>query len=1109
MNLLVHGRLFIQSALAKKLVMMKLTFAFICFFTLHGFSSGFAQRISLSGEYTLEKAFSQVEKQSGYSFFYNYDLVQKAKAVRVNLKNASLEEALTTLLSDQPFTYSIQNKIIVLRQKNIQAENRATTSSVPVPPVDIRGKITSDEGEALGGAVVNLKGTGKTAVTNDKGEFTLTVDPAEAALGTLVVTYSGYLRREIKIGNRKELQISLEKNVQEMKSVVVTNAYSRPKRKEEVVGSISTVTAKELQTQRPIESFDKMLEGLAAGVQVQTNTELGTPVRINIRGQNALTPLATRNQTQLTTSAQPLFIVDGVPVIEQRRGDEPIAFINREQLLNPLAGINPTDIESISILKDAAATSIYGANASNGVVIITTKKGRAGKTRINVGYSYGWSQPINQVKWLSGKQYHDLVKELYINMGRDPFAAELLAGPSDINTNWFGLTNRYGNYHNIDFDMSGGSEGTQFRLSGQFQDQQSIQKGNDYKRASFNLRLDQVLTPKLNMTASLSPSFIQKNGLNVYSNVPIVPNVPAYNADGSYYQLSALLVPNPLAVLEQNVDFHSGGTLNGSLRLNLQATKHLTLSTNFGISGLLNKQNLFFSGKNATGATRDGFAEIYDRINFGWVSFSQAQWRQRIKDKHGIDITAGFEAQSQNTKLLRGTGSGFTYYRLNELSNARNNEAASSRQTSSSYSVYGQASYDFNQKYFINISGRYDAASIFGPDFNATVNSAIGAGWNISQEKLLANASFVDLLRLRVSYGSTGNSRIGSYQAKGIYTFSDAGYNGYTSASPSSAPNPDLGWEKGYKFNAGVDFNFLKRFNLTFDVYNNITDDGISSIRIPVVNGFTTTLANIAKMRNRGFDVSLSAQVLNKRVTWTSTLNAGYNKNIILAVKNNEALYSSNDLASALREGYSTSAIWGFKYAGVDPQTGEPLYVNNKGATVPILQLDRSILNSYIIGDRLPKLQGGFINAFSYRGISLNIVLTYSFGAKDLIDYNLEANGNNLTNRNGSVNLLDRWQKPGDIATIPKLRQLPLPVVNSTQYVYDASFIKINNVSVTYLVPSIKKLNGLRTTVFVNATNLAYWYKQGSPAGRNGYREYRFGTFPEAQTFSWGARFNF
>ena len=1085
---------------------MKLFIAFLLCFSLQGFTKGVAQRISLSGEYSLERAFGQIEKQSGYSFFYDYDLLQNAKGVRVNFKNVSLDEALSTLLANQPFSYTIQNKIIVLRQKNNPAEGRPTSSAVKVPPVEIRGKVTSDDGEVLGGAVVNLKGTGKTAVTNERGEFTLTVDPAEAALGTLIVTYSGYLRSEIKISNRRELQISLEKNVQEMKNVVVTSSYTRPKRKEEVVGSISTITAKELQVQRPIESFDKMMEGLAAGVQVQTNTELGTPVKINIRGQNSLTNLFSSRVA--STSSQPLFVVDGVPVVEQRRGDEPIAFINNEQLLNPLAGINPADIESISVLKDAAATSIYGANASNGVIIITTKRGRAGKTRMNVGYSYGWSGPINQIRWLTGSEYRELVKELYINTGRDPYTAELLAGPSDINTNWFGLTNRYGNYHNVDFDLSGGNDLTQFRLSGVFQKQQSIQKGNDYQKISFNLRLDQALTKKLSLTANLAPTFVQKNALNIYSNVPIIPNVPAYNADGSFYQLSGLLVPNPLAILAQNVDFHSGGTLNGSLRLGMQVTKELQLSSTFGISGLINKENIFQSGKNATAATKGGFAEIYDRTNFNWVSFSQAVWRQRFNDKHGMDVTAGFEAQSQSTKLLRGEGSGFTYYRLNELSNAQSQSSASSRQTSNSYAFYGQAAYDYDSRYFINISGRYDAASIFGPDVNATVNAAVGAGWNLSSEKFLSNKTFIDLLRLRLSYGTTGNSRIGSYQAKGLYTFSNTGYNGYTSSNPSSAPNAQLGWEKGYKFNAGVDFNFLKRYNFTLDIYNNITDDAISSIQVPVVNGFANTLANTAKLQNRGFDASLTAQILTKAFTWTSIFNAGYNKNKILEVKRDAQQFSSNDLAVAIREGYSTTAIWGYTYAGVDPQTGAPLYVNDKGVTGPFTQSQLRIENSYVIGDRLPSLQGGFINSFGYKGVSLVVNLIYSFGADDLIDYNLEADGNNLTNRNASVNLLDRWRQPGQVATVPRL-QFIRPVVNSTRYVYDASFIKLSNVSITYTLPTVRRLEGLRTTVFFNATNLAYWYKEKSPQGRNGYREYRFGAFPEAQTFNWGARFNF
>jgi len=1062
-----------------------------------------AQGITLNGEYTLENAFKEIEKQSGYNFFYNYDLVQQAKKVTVRITALPLDKALDALLKDQPFVYSIQNKTIIIRSRTRDANDGGSAYSTET---EIKGRVVNEEGEGLIGVVVSLKGTGKTAATNDLGYFTLKLEPAEAKLGTLVLSYVGYEKRELKIDARTQLEITMQKKVSGLTDVVVTSSYTAPKRKEEVVGSIVTVNAKDLQVQRPIESFDKMLEGLAAGVQVQTNTELGTPVKINIRGQNALTNLFNKNQTQLTTSSQPLYVIDGVPVIEQRRGDEPIAFLNNETLLNPLAGINPSDIESISVLKDAAAAAIYGANASNGVIIITTKRGKAGKTRFNVGYSYGWSRPINQIKWLTGQQYHELVKELYINDGRDPFTAETLAGSSDINTPWFELTNRYGQYHNIDFDLSGGNENTRFRLSAMFLDQQSMQKGNDYQKLSFNLRIDHAISRKFNLSASLAPTIVNKNGLNIYSNVPIIPNVPSYNADGTFFQLSTLNVPNPLAVLAQNVDRHSGGTLTGNLRLDYQVTKTLRLSSSVGINGLLNKQNLFQSPLNATGASKNGFAEIYDRTNFSWVTFNQATWTSQIK-RHGFDVTAGFEAQSQSTRLLRGAGTGFTYYRLNELSNAQSQSSASSKQISSSYSVYGQMAYNYDKRYFINIAGRYDAASIFGPDINSTVNASVGGGWNISKEKLFDRISFIDLLRLRLSYGTTGNSRIGSYQAKGIYTFNNTGYNGFTASNPSTAPNPDLGWEKSYKFNMGIDLNFLKRFSVVFDVYQNIVEDAISTIRIPAVNGFTTSLANVAKMRNRGFDVSVRANILDNKFKWNVVLNGGYNKNIILSVRNNSFQFSDNATASLLRTGVSTSAIWGFEFAGVDQQTGTPMYRTSDGKVVAISQLDRSMANGYWLGDRLPKLQGGFINNFSYAGFSLDVNITYSFGAKDLIDYNLEADGNNLTNRNGSVNLMDRWNSPGDVTMIPRL-SLGIPVVNSSRYVYDASFIKIGNIALSYVLPEWKKLRSLRATLFINATNVLYWYQSSSPEGRNGYREYRFGAFPESQTINWGGRIN-
>jgi TonB-dependent starch-binding outer membrane protein SusC len=970
--------------------------------------------------------------------------------------------------------------------------------------------LSAEDGHPLTGINIVLKGTSMGTTSRDNGHFELSLTAEQTRRGTLVFSSVGFVKREIAINGRAVLEIRLQRSSGTLGDVVVTNSYSKPKRKEEVVGSIATISSRELQADRPIESFDKMLEGLVAGVQVVPSSELGTPVRINIRGQNSLTPLITSNRTALTTSAQPLFIIDGVPIVEQRRGDETIAFLNNEQLLNPIAGINPDDIESISVLKDAAATAIYGANASNGVILITTKKGRSGKTRINLGYSSGISIPFNRIKWLDGAQYHALAKELYLNEGRSPFDAELLAGSKEVNTPWFELTNRYGSFNNVDVDMSGGSDNLQYRFSASYLQQQAIQQGNDLNKIYLRLRVDNQLTRKLRMGISLAPTITRKNALNVYGEVPIVPNIPAYNADGSFYQLGTLLVPNPLAILAQNTAYHEGGSFNGNINMDYQALKNLRFSGSFGTDILVNKLNLFESGQNATGATKNGFAQIYDRTNFSWIGFVQANWSPTLRKHHHFDITLGTEAQSQSAKLLRGEGSGFSYYRLNELSNAQSQSSASSRQTSNAYSVYGQGMYNYRQKYFVNISGRYDAASVFGTDVNSTVNASAGLGWMLSKEKWLKDNRWLDQLRLRLSYGTTGNSRIGSYEARGLYQFSNTGYNNLVSSYPATTANPNLGWEKSYKSNIGLDIGLFKRINITVDFYQSIVDDAISLLNIPAENGFPSVLANTARMRNRGFDMSIQSQNLVGNLTWSTTLTLGFHKNIIQEVKNKGSFYSVNENASVLREGVSTSAIWGFKWAGVDPATGKELFYDNTGAIIPVDQLDISMNRAYYLGDRLPKLQGGIVNNFSYKSFTLTLNLLYSIGGYTLINYRNEWNGRNLDNRNQSVNLLDRWQKPGDVTNIPRLSRTTRFVTNSSRFMYEDTYLKLSNVTISYALPKFitDRLGGMRLNMFANGTNLVYWYKQSSPAGRNGLQEYKFG-FPEAQSFTWGIKASF
>jgi TonB-dependent starch-binding outer membrane protein SusC len=966
----------------------------------------------------------------------------------------------------------------------------------------------------LQGVTVQVRGQKIQTLTNNDGSFSLNV-PEDQLSGTLVFTYIGYIPQIVPINNRTNIDIKMTSDGKELDNVVVVSGYGKVKRREEIVGSISTVNSKELMTDRPIESFDKMLEGLVPGMQVETNTELGAPVKINIRGQNSISEIFGSNRQGLTTSSQPLFVIDGVPITELRKGDEPIAF-GAEEFVNPLSGINPEDIESISVLKDAAAASVYGANASNGVVIITTKKGRAGKTKFSFGMQAGITNPINRIQWLSGPQYHELAKELFISEGNSPAVAERLAGSSEIDTDWFGLTNRTGTFQRYDVELSGGSANATFRVSGSFMDQKAIQLGNDFQKAFFRIRLDNKLSNKFNLSTTLAPTITRKNALTVYSEItPIIANIPAYNADSTFYQIVG--VPNPLAVLEQNQNYSEGGSMVGNLRLDYQVLPTLRISGNIGSDIQMNKQTRFNSPLNETGRNLNGSLNIMDRQVFSWIAFAQAQYNPKLGENHKLDILGGYEMQSIQTKLLRGSGTGFSFSGLRELSNASQQSSASSLQINNSYSFYTQASYGFKDKYFANISGRQDAASIFGTDVNTTLNGAFGLGWNIGKEKFIDKVKWIDGLRIRASYGTTGNSRIGSYEAKGLYVFNNQGYNRLTGSNPATPPNPDLSWEKQYVTNIGLNFDVFGFLKITFDWYNKILDDAISVVEIPFETGFRDILANTAKMRNSGYDGSISANIIRKKTfNWNSTFNFGFVKNEVLEVKAGGQRFGTSDNATALRPGVSTTAIWGFRQAGVDPATGIEMFYDKDGK---ILRTDDrtpgifDISNAYIIGDRLPDMTGGFINNFSFGGFTINILFTYVWGSDRLVNYRNEWNGNNLDNRNQSVNLMDRWRQPGDVTHIPRLSRIARSgirfVPNSSRYVYDETHFKLANVGISYALPTswAKAIKASRIALSANGTNLYYWYRNDAPEGRNGIRQYRF-SFPEAQAITGGIKIN-
>jgi len=1043
---------------------------------------------------TLPEIFSAIEKQSDSRFNYNAAELNLNTRYRYVYKG-NLAGALSRLSNLAGLSLKIDGSNILVRV---------------LPVRTISGLVTNQTDDTpLPGVIVQVENGAYVATTDANGKFSgrVTGDHIESEKLFLRMIGMKNLITEA-IGNKNRFTVDMAEDVTQMKDVIITSSYTNGKPREEVVGSISQISAKQLQIQRPIESFDKLLEGMVAGVYVESGTELGKPVKINIRGQGSLIPV----RGGRTTSSQPLFVIDGIPVQEQNSSDANSLF-NGETLLNPLAGINPSNIESISILKDAAASTIYGANAANGVIIITTKSGRQGEIRTNFSMSAGVSTFINRLKLLNGPEYYMLKKEALMNDGFTETAAEAAAGSSTANTDWLGLTNRNATFQNLNFDVSGGSNGLDYYFSTGYRNQQGISLTNDLKEFYVSLKVNNQISKKLKFGITLSPTLSSRNGLDTYASSAYLP--PNIAVDDRETLTAITGIANPFDVVTQNEDYSRSLTFNGNAHLRYDVLPGLYVSGTAGANTFYSKQRTYLSKDNPTGSNANGRLRIFDRNTYAWLGFLQAGYEKSFNQNHTLSIIAGFEAKEETTDLLSATGSGFTYDKIRELGQATTKSTASSKQATGTVSYYSQASYDYKKKYFLTTSARADQSSLFGGDKQTAFNAAAGLGWVVTKEEFLQPGELLNYLRLRASYGTTGNSRIGTYASRGLYDFSTGNYNGEVIAIPlsSAAPNPDLGWEKNYKMNFGIDisaFNFLR---LTAEYYNNTIKDLISNVNVPLESGYSTMSVNTGTMRNQGFEFSLDADLIKgPKFSWTAALNFGLNRNKIVSLnKSYVDIYGTTADAVALKAGESTTSIWGINWAGIDPATGQEQYYDPNGNIVSraaMIALSTSAWEA--VGDRLPDFQGGMVNNFKYRDFTLTVNLQYSYGADFMLSSRYYGDGANIQNSNMGVNLLDRWQGPGDVTDVARLSRIARQIANSSRYVYDLSYIKLSNVSLSYRLPEkyAKKIFTKSLSAYVNATNLAYWYKDKSPEGRNGIKELRY-TYPEARTISAGLNFGF
>jgi len=974
-----------------------------------------------------------------------------------------------------------------------------------VDPITISGVVVDENADPLPGVNIRIEETGRGTATSSDGTFSITIREGQSR--TLVFSYIGYKPVERTFEeSRTDVIVEMEVDQQELSEVVVTG-YGMEKTRTELVGSVAEISGEELEPLRPEASFQTLLSGKIAGLKVNNPSggEAGKPISVKIRGQGSLpTP-----QLRRSTSSQPLYIIDGVPLYDIQ-SEQFNQAAGREELLNPLATINADDIESISVLKDASAAAIYGANAANGVILIETKDGATDGFDVEARVSSGMSNSINEVMLLNSEQYVRLYRETLINDGATPQEASEASGSDSIYTNWDEVLKRRAMFTNATLSFSGGTETLSARVSLNYNDQETISRGNSFQKYGFRSRIDYRLGDLARVNLSNGVTGVEKVSLGSFSNVPLPPNISPYDADGGFNDATIFQDrPNPLAVIQQNDNNHNSLSTTNSLQVTVEPIDRLNLRALGGIDYYQNRNFIYRSKKNATGNDSGGGLTIVNRRNRKWITNLTGDYAFRLGEAHSLSALVGVEAQEKNTKVLRGSGSNFLNDNLRVLQAAGDREdrdAASSDDNVTTLSAFGEVSYNYNGKFYTSLNARRDASSIFGGDVRNANFASLGVSYVLSQERFFRDLSFLDFLKIKTSFGSTGNSRIGSYAARGLYSVSSQNaYAGQIGLVPSTPQNRRLTWEKNYKFNAGIDATLFGRLDVLIEYYRNEIVDAISSIAVPHESGFTIGDVNAADMRNTGIEVTLGYSIFQgDDLSWDVDANAATNRNVVTELKLDEADIST-ETGIGYRVGEDVRTIYGVKYAGVNPENGEALFELPDGTVTDNYSVASRIENRQKIGDGNPNVFGGFSSTVSYKNLSLSVVGEYSFGSDILVSNLYATDGRQISFNNQSVNQLDRWQEPGDQTDVPRLSEDAPRYSVTDRYLYNLDYVKLATMTLRYTLPTawIERFGMERAGAFVNASNIGYIYFRDAPPGRNGAAEYRY-RFPEARTITAG-----
>ncbi len=993
--------------------------------------------------------------------------------------------------------------------------------------VTITGRVFHEEtGEPLEGISIIPKGAKGGASTREDGSFTLVVP---ASVKALLFSSAGFTGQEVAIADRKDITVTLLPAGRQLDDIVITG-YS-VQNKKFIAGSIATVNANDIKD-IPAASFNQLLQGKAAGVTVTSNSGVpGGGITFRVRGNNSI-----------NASVEPLYIIDGIFISSDNQIQ---TGLGGQTQSNPLADINPADIESITILKDANATAIYGSLGANGVVLVTTKRGKLNsRGKITANAAQGWSSAVKKFEAVTGPQLAELVNESVrntaIDNGQDPATVSLpFPDPSgvptyDRNSDLFRVTKT----DNFEVSAQGGTQSSTYYASLGYLKQQSIVKPSDFERYSARLNYDNNITRnfKLGTTVNLTRTWrnVSSNDNNPRGviNSAIFPrsNVPVYNEDGTFNRAGSF--DNHIALIENigndAVAWRTIGSVYGELSL-LPGLKFRS-SVNIDNSDVY--ENNYYNTLIVAGLASNGSAASYVSKNFVLTNEQLLTYIRTLgsNGKHNINALLGNTVNKVLNQFTSATGQGFATNSITAISDAATKTGSSSRAESNLVSFFGKASYTFDGKYTIDGSLRADASSKFGADNKWGYFPSGGITWRAGEEDFIKNLNFFDELKFRASAGLSGNQNgIGSYAALGIWS-SGFNYLERAGTAPTQLENRNLTWETTRQVDLGFEFAILRnRLSFSVDYYNKYTYDLLLSVPVPSRSGFTSYLQNYGAVRNKGFEITAhSVNISNGYFNWTTDFNIAFNHNKIEKLASDIALGASGRNVSILREGNPVNSFQLYKQLYVDPETGNAVYedVNKDGI---ITSADRQI-----VGNALPNYTGGLTNNISYKNFEFNFFFYFQQGNKimNMRDFFLVHGG--TQNFIGFIpRQLERWQQPGDITDIPRLttysrniNENGSPANNyggqvanlSSRYLEDGSFIRLRNISLSYNVPAVVaqqiKTNAIKA--YVQVSNLLTFTKYGgldpevsAQSSNQNTAGYDWATVPQPRTVQVGLTVSF